>query len=92
MVLHDLASLSKSNITDTTPIRLHVSWNFEPSCNYYRVTKNLTWLSPVDREDFKPEDDYFYIYKDELTQLTGFNYTILKEYPTNTLLIKNIHN
>ncbi|HKC25554.1 MAG TPA: hypothetical protein VKF32_12470, partial [Thermoanaerobaculia bacterium] len=31
------------------PIRLGVTWYFEPSLNFYRVTRRLDWLSPITR-------------------------------------------
>jgi hypothetical protein len=34
------------------PIRLGVSWVFEPALNYYRDVRNATWLVPVARDGF----------------------------------------
>jgi hypothetical protein len=34
------------------PIRLGVSWVFEPALNYYREIRNATWMTPVERDGF----------------------------------------
>jgi hypothetical protein len=34
------------------PIRLGVSWLFEPALNYYREVRNASWLTPVQRDGF----------------------------------------
>ncbi len=53
---------SKNNIK----VKLGVDWLFEPTINYYRITKNLNWLAPVERDGFQPTDDYHYILTDDL--------------------------
>lgn len=74
-------------------IKLGINWLFEPSINFYRQTKNLIWLMPVDRKGITKEDDYYYIFKEDLNQLKPDAYEIVFEFPeTNTLLLKNISN
>jgi hypothetical protein len=34
------------------PIRLGVSWQLEPALNYYRETRNATWMVTVERDGF----------------------------------------
>jgi hypothetical protein len=34
------------------PIRLGASWQLEPALNFYRVTRNASWLEPVLRDGF----------------------------------------
>jgi hypothetical protein len=42
-------------------IDLGITWWFEPSINFYRVTNHLDWLNKVKREGPKGEHDYYYI-------------------------------
>jgi hypothetical protein len=86
----DLQAEQKSRNSDSTKIKLGVNWLFEPTANFYRKTKRLNWLLPVDRKNITKTEDYFYIFKQELDSLKNSEYVIIKEYPaTNTLLIKN---
>jgi hypothetical protein len=72
-------------------IKLGINWIFEPAINYYRVSRGIDWLLPVDRDGISKNDDYYYIFKYELTQLDSSKYEIIKEYKNiNTLLIMNI--
>lgn len=41
-------------------IRLGIDWWFEPVINFYRVTKELSWLEPVTRNGLEGEYDYYY--------------------------------
>ena len=75
---------------DSEKIKMGTNWLFEPTINFYRQTNNINWLIPADRSGISPEDDYFYIFKDELYQLNPENFKILFEFnKTNTLLLKN---
>ena len=69
-------------------VRLGVSWVMEPSMNFYRVTRNYTWLVPVTRDDVT-EGRYDYVYgfdsdvekvRDRSVPLASFN-------DTNTALV-----
>ena len=35
-----------------SPIRLGVSWQLEPALNYYRESRNATWMATVERDGF----------------------------------------
>lgn len=72
------ASNSESKVT------LGVSWVFEPSVNYYRVTRRLSWLAPVTREGLLGGFDYYYYldYRhDDRDALKGKPLVTLKTYP-----------
>ena len=91
-MIQTLESTLRMNNDNSKTIKLGISWNFEPTINFYRETKGLKWLLPVDREGINKADDYFYIYGNELGLLKNCEYDIIKEYKsTNTLLIKNIN-
>jgi hypothetical protein len=76
---------------NTQSIKLGINWLFEPTINFYRVTMGIDWLLPVDRSEISQNDDYYYIFKDELNQLDVSEYEIIEEYnKINTLLIMNI--
>lgn len=72
---------NKENVT------LGVNWLFEPTTNFYRVTKKMNWLEPVTRDSINNTFDYCYLFKDDLSMLE--NYKTIKEYSkTGTLLIQ----
>ena len=41
------------------PVRLGITWLMEPSINYYRVRRRLTWLLPVTRHGLADRDPDF---------------------------------
>ena len=91
-MIQTLESTLRMNNDNSKTIKLGISWNFEPTINFYRETKGLKWLLPVDRKGINKTDDYFYIYGNELGLLKNCEYDIIKEYKsTNTLLIRNIN-
>jgi hypothetical protein len=59
-------------------VRLGITWVFEPSLNYYRLTRRLEWLQPLDRNGFSALDDYRYVLEPDLPQVA--------EYKTQTQL------
>ena len=85
-----LASHRERNNPGTDNVKLGINWLFEPTINFYRVTKGIDWLLPVDRNGINKNDDYYYIFKDQLNQLDSSEYEVIEEYNNiNTLLIKN---
>jgi ABC-type transport system involved in multi-copper enzyme maturation permease subunit len=90
-MIQSLEAHRESNNPDKEDIKLGVNWLFEPTINYYRVTKGMDWLLPADRNGISKNDDYYYIFKDELNQLDSSEYEVIEEYNSiNTLLIMNI--
>lgn len=81
--LHDLEEdPSKS-------IQLGIHELFEPTVNFYRVTKDLNWLLPVDRNGIEISDDYFYIFEVDYYKVKDIKHEIIKQFEdTQTLLIK----
>lgn len=84
--------LSENQIKDSKlnkKIKLGINWQFEPTINFYIQTKKLDWLLPVDRNGLSSSDDYIYIFKYDIQQLSSLNYSIIHAFQrTNTLLIK----
>ncbi len=90
-MIQTLATHRERNNPGTENIKLGINWLFEPTINFYRVTEGMDWLLPVDRNGISKNDDYYYIFKDELNQLDSFEYEIVEEYKNiNTLLIINL--
>jgi len=74
-------------------IKLGINWLFEPTINFYRQTKNIKWLLPVDRKGILPNDDYYYVFRNEINLSDTNKYKILYEFDRiNTVLVKNNHN
>lgn len=87
-MIQTLVTHRENNKSDTVNIKLGINWIFEPTVNFYRVIMGIDWLLPVDRNGISKDDDYCYIFKDELMQLDSCEYEIIKEYNNiNTLLI-----
>jgi len=73
-------------------VRLGITWLFEPSLNYYRLTRGLHWLEPLDRDGFSEDDDYRYVSEEELQQLTNYTQQLLASYPeSESYLFKVTH-
>lgn len=71
-------------------VNIGVNWLFEPTVNYYRITKDLDWLEPVDREPLNPKDDYYYISLEDLSALDPSTYEIIQKYEnSNSVLVFN---
>ncbi len=74
---------------DSGAIRLGVSWLFEPTANFYRRTREYNWLLPVQRQCNFEEDDYCYVFKNELPPAGSVSYDIVEEYhDTQSMLIR----
>jgi len=46
-----------------TPVSLGGSWQVEPAMNFYRVTRGLDWMAPIERRPPTPGDDYYVFMK-----------------------------
>ncbi len=87
-----LDEFHSKNHPDSTKIKLGINWLFEPTINFYRQTRHIDWLLPADREGISQDDDYYYIFRDQLQQLNPDNYTIITEFNNKnmkTILLKN---
>ncbi len=46
-------------------ISLGINWIFEPSTNFYRYTRDLTWLKKTHRRGATAGDDYYYLFQSD---------------------------
>ncbi|HAO22124.1 MAG: hypothetical protein BWK80_25495 [Desulfobacteraceae bacterium IS3] len=61
---------------------------FWPAMNYYRMSKRLEWLEPVNRKSLNSAYSYYYCFADEIREITGKT-AIVRYYPTTkTVLLK----
>ena len=92
-MIQKLISFKKANETETKKLKLGINWIFEPTINFYRETWGLEWLLPVDRNGISKDDNYYYIFKNELSEFNSIDYQIIFDFEkTNTLLLKNKSN
>lgn len=52
---------------------LGISWTLEPSVTYYRETKSLYWLKPVNRDGISGDYDYYLFFDGDSNQLRKLN-------------------
>ncbi|MCU0434123.1 MAG: hypothetical protein MUC87_11760 [Bacteroidia bacterium] len=77
---------------DKKPYKLCVSPIFEPTVNFYRVTKEYNWLQPVTRNPIDSACDYVYMFEKEINLLNNWNYTVVKRFPgSGTILVRVNH-
>jgi len=71
-------------------ISVGISWVFEPSLNFYRITKHYDWLNEVTRKGIDlAEDNYIYAYEDDVIGLDSSDYTLLESFPEiQTVLLR----
>jgi hypothetical protein len=85
-----LNDLSKIKPPGNQKIQLGITWIFEPTINFYRVTKNYNWLCAVDRNGLKPEHDYFYLVPDDLNKIPACEIEMIRCYnDAENCLVKN---
>jgi uncharacterized membrane protein len=75
-------------------VNLCNGWLFGPSLNFYRITRNYTWLAPVTRKPIgkvscSADDDYVYAFESEVKELPIGHHIGLTSYPdTQTVLLR----
>ena len=101
MTKNMVSDLEQAYIADAlsnraTPNRIHlgINWIFEPSVNYYRLSRNITWLNEVNRNGVETPYDFYYVFQDDTAKIT--HKKVLKEYlitfdgrPVKAFLIAN---
>ncbi len=89
-MLQTLDSLRIQNGNNPLHISLGINWQFEPTINYYKETKNLDWLGTIDRDGISDADDFMYLFYREFQTMNTENYEVVKAYENSgTILIKN---
>ena len=70
-------------------VRLYAAWWFVPSLNYYRVTRNYTWLEPVPRTIQKESSQYIYAPRGAVKVPLKDGYAKIASFPdTDTVLLR----
>lgn len=59
-------------------VRISCTWLYEPAINFYRITRNYTWLMPADRQGPGIEGDYYICAAQELPLIKCDSLIILK--------------
>lgn len=72
-----------------TSVMLGIDWLFEPTTNYYRISRRFTWLQPTTREGYlEKKYDFYYLFENESKKLQkNQDISIINRYVmTNTIL------
>ncbi len=48
-------------------ISLGVSWELEPTCNFYRTLWKLNWVKPIERYSLKNNSNFYYVFVSSIT-------------------------
>jgi len=72
---------------NSTNVRIGINSFYEPTINFYRITKNISWLLPADRNGLLISDSYYYCKKEELDQLKLSNYKIIANFDRIKMLL-----
>jgi hypothetical protein len=85
-----------SNTKDS--VTIGITWLFEPTINFYKTTKKITWLKKATRKGYSGGYDYYYVTNDEaffqrnkLISLQNFstcNAILVKKQNINTVNIR----
>jgi uncharacterized membrane protein len=63
-------------------VSLGITWLFEPTINFYRITKKLNWLEKVTRDPISWKYNYYYVTQEDEKMLETESVT-LNEYPVS---------
>jgi len=71
-------------------ISLGVNWMFEPTVNYYRVTRGFVWLKEATRMGLDGEYDYYFYMPEDVPLMSGKMAAKILEYrSTHNILAKS---
>jgi hypothetical protein len=82
-----LQTIEKLNIKKGSKT-LGISWTLEPSVNYYRETKSLNWLKPVNRDGISGVYDYYLFFDDDSNQLNQKNTIEMRRFTDTKLNLR----
>jgi hypothetical protein len=70
-------------------IKLGITWLYEPTVNFYRVTKKLDWLEKVDRKGIEGDYDfcYYYYLENDGINISNLHKVLIKKYPVSGALL-----
>lgn len=72
-------------------ISVGISWVFEPSLNYYRISRHYTWLQPLTRDPVEPGDpDFIYAFEKDLPVGLESYLQVVKFPAIETILLRKV--
>ncbi len=71
----------EKQIDKSHKIKLGITWLFEPTINFYRETKSLNWLEPVNRDGLNGDYEFYYVNDGDLNSFDKTNKILIKTYP-----------
>jgi hypothetical protein len=73
--------IDKDRLSCKNPDSVSISnhWTFTPVINFYRVTKNYSWLKPVNKEDYK-KADYYICYTADVSKIPADSLQLIKSF------------
>ena len=75
---------------DDGEMQVGITWIFEPSLNFYRHTRHLTWLHDFTREGLKDNDNYEYLLKSDTIPAKYKTEVIRSFSENNAVLLKRL--
>jgi len=66
-----------------TNVRLGVSWQLEPSLNFYRITRQAEWMLPVQRDGFNGDRQYYAIMTNDRGEIAQRRLTVVYRGPVS---------
>lgn len=67
---------------DSVTISNH--WTFAPAIEFYRVTRNYSWLKPVIKENYK-RADYYICYSADVSKIPADSLQLIKSFDDNSV-------
>lgn len=75
----DLIDKDRLSCKNPDSVTISNHWTFTPVINFYRVTRNYTWLKPVIKEDYK-KADYYICYTGDVSKIPGDSLQLIAKY------------
>jgi hypothetical protein len=75
-------------------VRLGITWLYEPTVNFYRITKKLDWLEKAERKGIGEGYDFIFYYpfnEEEAEKVKPLNKTLIKKYPVSKSELYILH-
>lgn len=89
--MHLLKVYHEKNHPSEKEVRMHVSWFFTPSTNFYRETLNMEWLQTMDRENLSNSYSYVYTFQEELDTMEYQNFEVITQFENTQTVLARVH-
>lgn len=89
MMIEDLQKEYVNMNNRPASISLGINWLFEPTINYYRLSRRFEWLQPVTREGYLSRDyAFYYVLREDINELQNKqDFTVIKQYPGSDTIL-----